>query len=63
VVLRAACYGAAEVQWVLEQVTLQNGSQPTSDYAEEPAGAAEASEADEGASATPSAPESGGEPA
>jgi uncharacterized heparinase superfamily protein len=63
VVLRAACYGAAEVQWVLERLTTQNASQPTSDGAEEPAGAAEASEADEGASAIASAPESGGGPA
>jgi uncharacterized heparinase superfamily protein len=63
VVLRAACYGAAEVQWVLEHVTRQTGSQSTPEAAKEPAGAAETTEADEGAAATAFAPDSSGEPA
>jgi len=62
VVLRAVCYGAAEVQWVLERVNMEDASERTRDPAEEPAGAAEATEADDGASAT-SAPDLGREPA
>ncbi len=46
VVLRAVCYGAAEVRWVLERVGTEDAPEPTSDPAEEPAGADGTAEAD-----------------
>ena len=61
VVLRAVCYGAAEVHWVLERVGTEDAPEPTSDPAEEPAGAAAETEADGDASAIVPAPVLGDE--
>jgi uncharacterized heparinase superfamily protein len=62
VVLRAACYGAAKVHWVLERVNTQDAPEQT-DLPEEPAGGAEATDADGDAFTAAPALDLGGEPA
>ena len=62
VVLRAVCYGAAEVRWVLERVDTEDAPESASDPAEESVGADDTAEADRGTSAIVAAPDLGDEP-